>query len=304
MTTTPDAGRPPDCIIIGAAKAGTTSLFNMLSQHPQVAASRFKEAKFFSDDARFAKGWDWYQDEYFSGAQASQMRLDATPAYLTWSDKTAPRILATYRQQPVKLVAILRDPVARTYSHYRHRVSLGHDTLSFREAVAQEDQRLRADWETLSRTGNGKFGYIRASCYATRLTPFFDLFDRQAIHVMLQDDLAPDRIHETVRRLLTFLDLDSTITLRPVHLNVPTQARSQLLARQYWRLKKTVAKRIATTLIPASWRERAVGLLFAASTNPPMEPDLERMLRLRFADEVRACAALVQRDLSHWLPSA
>lgn len=289
-----------DCLIIGAAKAGTTSLFNILAGHPRVFASSEKEARFFSRDDRFAQGFDWYGERYFKGATADMVRLDASPAYLTWSEKVAPRIRQSYGDGGVRLVAILRDPVKRAYSHYWHRVRLGHESLPFADALAQEEHRLRSNWDELSQTGNGKYGYLRASCYASRLRPFFEQFDRSRLFFLLQDDLRPERFPATVRQLLNFLGLDD-VPLRPSTLNSPTEPRHAGLARAYNRLKRTSARTIYTTLVPSAVRQKIVPVLFRSTDYPPLDHHVEQELRIRFAAEVTECQALIGRDLSHWL---
>jgi hypothetical protein len=210
----------PDCLIIGAAKSGTTSLYNVLAGHPQISASREKETRFYSHDDRFDKGLDWYERQYFKGAPADAVRMEASPAYLTWSDKVAPRIRQSHDDDHVALVAIFRDPVQRAYSHYWHRVRLGHERLSFVDALAQEEDLLRASWDELSRAGNGRHGYLRASCYATRLRPFLRQFDRSRFLFLLQEDLEPERFQAAMSRLLGVLEVDDTVQLRPVRLNV------------------------------------------------------------------------------------
>lgn len=297
------ASPPSFCLIIGAAKAGTTSLFDILAHHPQVSGSALKETRFFSWDERFEKGIDWYEREYFSEAPAGVVRLEATPSYLTWSEKTAPRIRQTLRDRPPALVAIFRDPVGRAYSHYWHRVRMGHETLPFTEALAQEDARLRANWDTLSREGNGKYGYARAGCYASRLRPFLEHFDRQQMHFLLQEDLRPDVFPQSIARLLNFLRIDDTIALAPVRRNAPKTPRHRGLLKMYRRLKKQLGKTAWVSIVP--WRiRRGIEPLFYKPTDyPPIDPEVERQLRVRFADEVRQCQDLIQRDLSHWLPS-
>jgi hypothetical protein len=293
----------PDCLIIGAAKAGTTSLFNVLAGHPEVYAARVKETRFFSHDDRFRKGLDWYRAEYFSRAPERAVRLEATPAYLTWSDKVAPRIRRSYPEGGVRLVVVLRDPVTRAYSHYWHRVRLGHEPLSFAGALAREDSRLRAHWDELERTGNGKYGYVRAGCYATRLRPFVEQFGRDRLFSLLQEDLRPDRFEDTLSRLLAFLEIDDTVPLPPARLNTPTRARHAGLARAYWRLKKTSARGFYTMLVPEPVRRRILDVLFPAADYRPLDADIERRLRVQFRDEVIACQELIGRDLSQWLPS-
>ena len=91
-----DLSKLPNFFIIGAPKAGTTSLFNILETHPQVYGSSVKETGFFSKDDRYNKGLIWYQETFFQESQGFPVRMEATPTYLTWSEKTAHRIHDNY----------------------------------------------------------------------------------------------------------------------------------------------------------------------------------------------------------------
>lgn len=296
-------GTLPNCLIIGAAKAGTTSLFNILASHPQVFASPVKETRFFSRDDRFRNGLAWYQQEYFGRARAQAVRLEASPAYLTWSDKVAGRIRHSYGAAPLTLVAILRDPVARAYSHYWHRVRLGHETLPFADAIAREDRRLAAHWAELERDGNGRYGYVRAGRYATRLRPFLEQFEARRFVFLLQEDLQTARFRTTIRHLLGRLGIDDRVELHAARMNAPTRARSRRVARMYWRLQRTSLRALYTSLVPRPLRREISGWLFPATSYPPLDADTEHRLRVMFADEVERTQELIQRDLSHWLPS-
>ena len=293
----------PNCLIIGAAKAGTTSLFGVLVSHPQVFGSPVKETRFFSHDERFGHGLEWYGTEYFRWAGDRPVRIEASPAYLTWSDKVAPRIRQAYDGREIKLVAIFRDPTRRAYSHYWHHVRLGNERLPFDEALREEDNRLQHNWDDLFRTGNGRYGYFRAGCYATRLRPFLEHFDRKRLFFLLQEDLQPERFDAAVKRLLVFLEIDDAVTLRFQRINMPTKERFKGLARTHWRLKRTFLQRLYTNRVPLAVRERIRAAMFSPADYPPMDPELERSLRARYADEVKKCEELIQRDLSHWLPS-
>ena len=292
----------PNCLIVGAAKAGTTTLFQVLAGHPDVCVSSVKETGFFSHDARYARGLDWYAREYFGHAKGEAVRIEASPAYLTWSDKVAGRIRQSYERHAVKLVVILRDAVARAHSHYWHRVRQGHEPLSFPDALAQEESRLSEHWEQLSRDGNGKFGYFRAGCYATRLAPFVEHFDREDLHVLLQEDLAQDRFAQTMAQLLGFLQIDSTVRLETARMNAPDRPRSATAAEAHRRLKQTFLRSVYLGLVPVPVRRVIRNTLFAPATYPPIDPGLARDLRERYAAEVSACATLIGRDLSQWLP--
>lgn len=114
----------PDFIIIGAMKAGTTTLYEYLSRHPQVGMSREKETDYFVAGRGWDRGLPWYQAQFAPG---SQVYGEASPNYTKRQafpgvpDRVATLIPA------VKLVFVARDPVARAESQYRHAVLSGED---------------------------------------------------------------------------------------------------------------------------------------------------------------------------------
>ena len=110
----------PDFIIIGAAKSGTTSLYKYLCRHPQIFMCTPKEPDFFSIDANYFKGIDWYYS-LFNEASPTQVCGEASTTYSRWHQhpKAAERIYQSLGQ--VKLIYIMRHPVDRAYSFYVHR---------------------------------------------------------------------------------------------------------------------------------------------------------------------------------------
>lgn len=293
----------PNLFLIGAAKSGTTSLFEILAQHPGVFAAAKKEIRFFSNDDRFANGIEWYQETHFASARGFPIRAEATPAYLTWSQKVAPRIKSAYGHHAPRFVAIFRDPVKRAYSHYWHRVRQGDEDpkrLPFADAIHAEAQRLQDNWQRLEFEGNGLFGYFRAGCYASRLAPFLDLFPRDHFHFLLQDDLHRD-FDEKMTRLLMFLGLDPEYRLLPLVRNESRVPRSRRIFHLLRDIRKSALGDVLRPLVPAGVRRwlRGGGIMMPFHY-PPMEQQIRKELYALYAEEIRALESLMGRDLSHW----
>src|SRR5947209_8592328 len=135
------AVRPlPNFLILGAQKAGTTALYAYLRWHPEITGPSFKEVSFF--DRHYARGERWYRAHF--PARRRPFVGEASPSYLFHPlvPERVARLLPDAR-----LVAILRNPVDRAFSHYQHEVSLGREPLSFEEAVAHEEERMRGEVE-------------------------------------------------------------------------------------------------------------------------------------------------------------
>ena len=293
----------PNFLIIGAAKSGTTSLFDVLTQHPQVYGAEAKEIHFFNNDERYSHGLEWYQDTYFRGAAGHPIRLEASTAYLTWSEKVAPRIKTVYGKNEIKFGAIFRDPVKRAYSHYWHRVRLGHEELPFPDALAAEDGRLKQNWNEFQRLGIGKYGYFRGGCYATRLQPFLDSFPRENFIFLLQEDILHD-FGSAVARMLTFLGIDQTVVLQQTHSNASALPRSRAVYNLLKWFKKSGWKGEFKKIMPvktAKWLNQTMNkLVLSPNQYSPMDAGIERQLRQRYRTEIEQLETILGRDLSSW----
>jgi hypothetical protein len=161
----------PDFIIIGAAKSGTTSLFMWLTDQPEVSRPRLKEPDFFSKDRTWRRGFDWYGG-VLSGAEPATLLGEASTSYteLKYRGTAAARIAETVPD--VKLIYVLRHPVERLRSHYRHEVQKGRELLPLAEAVARPENE-----------------YVGSSLYFTCLDPYIRLFRREQICVVRFEDL-------------------------------------------------------------------------------------------------------------------
>jgi hypothetical protein len=207
----------PDFLIIGAEKCGTTSLYKALCAHPDVCPARRKEPHFF--DYHFARGETWYR-AWFPFLWVRALRRarrgrfltgEASPDYIfhPHAARRAKQLLPQAR-----LIAILRDPVERAFSHYQQQVRKGRDPLSFEEALAREPERVEAPLarmqrdETLAVESVTRFSYLARGRYAEQLERWLAHYPRERLLVLRSEDLLADPV-ATVRRALEFLGLDA-----------------------------------------------------------------------------------------------
>lgn len=134
------ARRLPGLIVPGAMKAGTTTLFRLLAGHPQLAAAARKEVHYF--DHRHRRGPGWYARQFDPARVPPGIAFEASPYYMF-----EPRVPARVRAlvPDVKLVFLLRDPVARAFSHYQNSRRLGREPLGFEAALEAEEGRLAGE---------------------------------------------------------------------------------------------------------------------------------------------------------------
>ena len=199
------APRLPDFVVIGAQKAGTTSLHGALGQHPGVMLPAVKELHYFS--LHSDRPLSWYA-AHFAGATSRQLCGEATPYYLF--HPAVPARLAQCLPQ-ARLIVLLRDPVERTLSHYFHAIRLGNERLPLPEALAAEAQRLAGADAALERPGavhtaHQKQSYLARSRYEQQL-PRFEPWRQQERLLVLRSEALFSEPHATLARVLGFLGL-------------------------------------------------------------------------------------------------
>jgi hypothetical protein len=291
-----------DFVIIGAQKAGTTSLYRYLQPHPQIYMPPEKEAQFFNHDERFAKGWEWYLAEFFAGAPEAKLWGKATPNYL--SDPRVPERIREVLPE-VRLVALLRDPIERAYSHYAMACRRGAERRSFDQAVgdqlekqALEEARARPDL-TNSYVARGEYGRL--------LGRYYGLFPQSQVRVFFTEDLSSDPAR-LVQQTLEFLGADTAFVpsnLGLVYHKGGTKAKVPWLPALR-RIRPVRA--IWTKLVPWRYRRRLGYWLFQWNAIPDNgQPHLLESTRTllvgHFEDDVKQLSGLLGRDVpwSHWL---
>jgi hypothetical protein len=195
----------PGLIVVGAQKAGTTSLHFFLAQHPDVAASRVKEVQYFDIADRFARGPAWYRSQFpvRTPGKPRRVAFETTPNYL-FHAAVPGRIHALLPE--VRVIAVLRDPVERAVSSYLHQVRKGREHLSLEDAIAAEPERIGpslavGDYDSAEVR---HYSYLARGHYAEQLERFYALFPRGQILVLRSEDLFehPDAISAEITRFL------------------------------------------------------------------------------------------------------
>jgi hypothetical protein len=297
----PNFDTMPNLFLIGAAKAGTTALYDYLTQHPQVFLSQVKEPMFFSREEYYARGLDWYEDVYFEGAEDYPVRAEATPHYLYWSEKVAPRIKEVYGERPVKFIASFRDPVSRAYSWYWNMVREGREDLDFDEALQVEERRLRQNHYELYQLGSMVYGYSAGSRYASLLQPYLELFSLENFIFVFQDDLK-SRVNETCEEIFEFLGIDSSTQINTSNSNPAAMPRSRLLHKTL--RQRSLFKEFIKPFIPMRVRRPLKSKLMDVNLKEtpyvPLDRQLAHELRLSFRTEIEKLEKITGRELSSW----
>jgi hypothetical protein len=208
----------PNFLIVGEMKCGTSSLYTWLLEHPAIGGYPYKEVLYF--DLRYERSLSWYQG-YFPLAHfgwrvrhelAMEPRIgEASPTYF-FQPGVAERIL---RFDPkMKIIILMRDPVARAYSHYQHCRRRGFETLDFEAALDAEEGRLADETERLRCDPLYKsrpllyYSYLARGRYAESLDRWQQLFAPEQVHTICSEDLFA-RPAAVLREVCHFLGLPS-----------------------------------------------------------------------------------------------
>lgn len=219
----------PNFMCLGAAKSGTTTLYDILRQHSDIYIPSFKEPHFFDIPENFANGLQWYKKTYFKKAD-KKIIADFTPSY--FFDKNAPKRIFESLGGKIKFLVIVRNPVDRAYSHYLHSKRDCHETESFDRALKLEFKRLKQYLSQSDYLSYLRHSYIDQGLYSKMLERYLQYFRLENfLFISFEDEFLNDR-DVTIKKILDFLELDSTISLNTdIKSNPSSKERSRTLKR-------------------------------------------------------------------------
>lgn len=211
-------------VIAGVQKAGTTALFDYLSDADDIALSRAKETHFFDDETR-----DWSRPDYtpyhaLFDAPGGRPCGEATPVYLYWPGSLE-RIRAY--NPAMRLIVLLRDPVERAWSHWRMEYARGAEKQPFAWCIRQGRMRL-FDAEPWGH--HREYSYVERGFYGEQIERLFELFPREQTLILRAEDLQadPGASLATVRRFLGLAPLAGPLAPRAVHVGAEMDYGSEL----------------------------------------------------------------------------
>ena len=202
--------RALDFIVIGVQKGGTTSLWQYLRSHPEIAMPEHKEAPVFcAEEEQVQARLDWLMRSCFADAPAGAQLGKAATCYMMGKGATGASVELVVERMAaalpeVKLIALLRDPIARAMSQYRMAVRRGHERRDFDAAVAEllEPRRLAASRARPDETNS----YLVQGEYGRLLGVYRARFPAERLHLEYTSDLGRDP-GASLDRVLAFLGL-------------------------------------------------------------------------------------------------
>lgn len=315
----------PTFIIIGAAKSGTSALHSYLQQHPQVFMSQAKETNFFAcldaDEPTFdtipvqavvdrreesrvrfrtsmqrsIRTWSDYEELFDAGKNALAIG-ESSPFYL-YNPECAKRIRKHLPE--VRLIAILRNPIDRAYSHFLHYRRDGiekHETMD--AALADEDTSVDDVWW-------GMRHYVRAGFYSKQVQRYYEQFSEDQLLVLLYDDLKKDTAG-TIRQIFGHIGVDTTFQPETsAWHNVSGIPKNRFLHELLSRpnqlkqaLKKVLPDGLRTAIAGTEFVSR---LRMSNLKRDSLPQDTRVRLKEIYVDDILELQDILHRDLSAWL---
>jgi hypothetical protein len=300
----------PNFLIIGAAKCGTTSIHNYLGQHPEVFTSPTKEPHFFADfdpnklaEHSFKYGHNKVQnssDYYrlFNDSADYKIRMESSVSTLFYSKAM---IKAKEMLGNPKVLIVLRNPIDRAYSNYMHHVRDENETLSFEDALNQENQRANESYWW-------GYQYKKVGLYFEQVEMALKTFGLENVMVVLFEDFLNSKA-EVLCDLCNFIKIDENFQFDTSSIGNKTG-----VPKHKWKssLFKTIAnnnsilKKVYRLLLPSEKRVQLHNSLKNNLHNKNLvKPELILETRIELANffkpDVINLQNLINKDLSHWL---
>jgi hypothetical protein len=300
----------PNFLIVGAAKSGSTSLYQYLSQHPEVFMPVNKEPNYFVGEyqKRMNKDCPSYKidmnrmilDEeayynLFKDAKSNQKAIgEASVTYLYKPEYAIPKIRGELGDP--KIIIILRNPIKRAFSHYSYACELGLETLNFEDALDAEDNRLKNNWSST-------FAYINQGLFYSQVKAYKNAFTN--VHVLFLDDLIKDKQLE-IQKIYNFLGIDSSFKNHfKEKFNVSGIPKNKFIHKYlvhdnaFKRKTKKLFKKIISETVLRKLARKARNLNQGERL---IATDIEKQkLKNIYIKDIISISNLLKKDLNHWL---
>ncbi|MFK7943595.1 MAG: sulfotransferase [Paracoccaceae bacterium] len=266
--------RLPNFLIVGAMKCGTTTLQAQLAAQPGIFMATPKEPNFFSDDLIYARGMDWYSG-LFAAAEQGDLCGEASTNYTKLPNypHCAERICKALPD--VRLIYMVRDPVARTVSHFVHEWTMGRMSLNFAQMLETHPE------------------LVSYSCYARQISPYVKAFGADRILLVGLEDLENDPRFQ-LGRIGAFLGLPVKPVWQDYHAreNVSSERLRKFLGYGLL-IEHPLAQSLRRGFIPQRLRN-AVKERLRMGRRPEVPPHLVQRLQDVFAEDQAALGKIFQ----------
>ena len=300
----------PNFLIVGAAKSGSTSLYQYLSQHPEIFMPVNKEPNYFVaeyqqkmtkhcpsykiDMNRMVFDKNAYYNLFKKATPEHKSIGEASVTYLFKPEFAIPKIKKELGDP--KIIIILRNPIKRAFSHYSYACELGLETLSFEDALDAEDNRLKNNWSST-------FAYINQGLFYNQVKAFKKAFTD--VHILTLDDFVKKNQLE-LKKIYTFLNIENSFKNKfQENFNVSGQPKIKLLHKYLVQgnVVKNKIKSIASLFVSDEKLRKFARKLRTMNQGDKLlisEFDHQRLKEV-YKDDINSLSQLLKLDLTNWL---
>jgi hypothetical protein len=310
VTDNAPLARRPNFFLVGAMKAGTTSMHRYLGQHPDIFMSERKEPRYSGFVPDLDSGSDadgrWFTrrlDDYLANFAAADEVIVGESSHVYLHSTRAAQLIHEFAPD-ARILIMLRDPVDMVRSRHQQSVWMTREDITdLAEALAAEDDRRAGRRLPPDAPYHAGLQYRQACTMAPQVRRYFDTFGRPRVHVALLEDVSA-RPLEIYRAVLEFLGVDADfIPARMEAVNPAKAWRHAGLQRLRLRLRPVRRRlRLPFADLAAAPLTRMVRANQRELPRAKMPPELEEELTRYFAPDVAALSELLGRDLAQAWP--
>lgn len=288
----------PNFLCIGAQKTGTTTLYHILKNHPEITVSKpRKETKFFYRDEEYRHGLEFYS-KFFSYDTPRKAIGEFDPDYL-YFDYVPERIFRNLGKD-VKFIVMFRHPVDRAYSQYHMSVLKSWEEKSFDEAIQLEEQRIQ--------NGNfvqkNNFSYVTRGLYAVQLERYFKFFPKENFLFINYDEEFKKDLPATVKKILSFLNVSDIEMDTNISQNEASVAKSKTLMKLVQKqnpIRSLLSKVIRDPQIKRRWKKKLMAWNRKRTEVIPLNADFRNELYKKyFHADILKLEKMTGMNLSSW----
>lgn len=291
--------RKINTILIGAQKAGSSSLYQWIGQHPDVSAPEsLKDVHYFTNDELYNQGTTFF-DKFYPSKIKEKIILHGAVNYILF-DKCAERL---HRYDPnLKLILILRNPVNRAFSAYTYFKKQQHEKRSFKDALKQEQEIPYTTYKDVS-----NLTYLEHGFYFKQLQHFIKYFDLENIHIVFYEELMADKKNKCAQ-IFKFLGVEIDFIPDFIHKNKTGSVRSGKLNNILFgsnKIKNFVKKYSLYNLLPLKFKQKLKRKLSEMNTGDAkksiketLDGETKAYLQEQYKEDVQCLSNLLKKDLT------
>ena len=293
--------RLPNFICVGAQKAGTSTLYHLLKQHPNICLPKEKETHFFLNGSdKYDRGLAWYSNHFFNKCSQNSIVGEISPGYI-YMPYIPKRILKDIGKD-IKLIFMLRNPIDRAYSGYLMTKRIAQEPLNFSEAILEEKNRI-----SHSETYQKMYSYADRGFYAKQIEHYLQFFPiENMFFIIMETDLLANT-EKTLYDLCDFLDIPSYDFNTNVKHNPAKEPKNKMLMHFLYSENFMKLRKILKYLLPSKKLRNQVKYMLnhinlkKIKKRVPIDDSTYTRLQNLFYEDIKQLETITGKELSHWI---